>query len=136
MKRVGKHIKCVMDASALLAFANQEPYLPELPELFTVAIVTSYNLAEAVSKIVISTGADEEMSWEFISNFVEEHYPVDDELSLAAVKLARCTKPLGLSLGDRYCIALGQLLNLPVYTADKAWKALENELNVEIVLIR
>ena len=35
------------------------------------------------------------------------------------------TRALGLSLGDRACLALGLALKAPVYTADKSWKKLK-----------
>lgn len=42
--------------------------------------------------------------------------------------MTKLTKPLGLSLGDCYCIALGKVLNIPIYTADRAWKQLEDNI--------
>lgn len=44
------------------------------------------------------------------------------------------TRALGLSLGDRACLALGFALTAPVYTADKSWKKLK--VNVRIHVIR
>jgi PIN domain nuclease of toxin-antitoxin system len=35
---------------------------------------------------------------------------------------------LGLSLGDRACLALGRRLKLPVLTADQIWKKVELEI--------
>jgi len=34
------------------------------------------------------------------------------------------TRALGLSLGDRACLALGVALKAPIYTADQSWKDL------------
>ncbi len=44
------------------------------------------------------------------------------------------TKLLGLSLGDRACLALGMRLEIPVLTADTAWNDLT--LNISIRMIR
>jgi PIN domain nuclease of toxin-antitoxin system len=44
------------------------------------------------------------------------------------------TRSLGLSLGDRACLALGLHLGAPVYTADRAWKKLK--LGIPIHLLR
>ncbi len=40
------------------------------------------------------------------------------------------TRPLGLSLGDRACLALGLALKAPVYTADKLWKKVGARIHV------
>ncbi|MEN9488571.1 MAG: hypothetical protein RL494_836 [Bacteroidota bacterium] len=127
---------CVMDASVLLAVFNNEPYGEEIPALFDNAVITTFNLAEAVNSVLVKKGGDEMIIWNYLGNFVQYHYPLDDELSFEVIKMTKLTKPLGLSLGDRYCIALGKVLNIPIYTADRAWKQLEENLNVTIELIR
>lgn len=48
--------------------------------------------------------------------------------------LIKHTKPFGLSLGDRACLALGMKMNLPVLTADRAWAKLD--LGVQVNLLR
>ena len=35
------------------------------------------------------------------------------------------TRKLGLSLGDRACLALAKRLRVPAYTADRAWAAVQ-----------
>jgi PIN domain nuclease of toxin-antitoxin system len=67
---------------------------------------------------------------------VQCHITLDDEISIEALRFSKVTKPYGLSLGDRYCLALGKLLNVPVYTADRVWKELESQIGVTIKLIR
>lgn len=126
----------VMDASALLAVFNNEEYDPILPKLFDSAVVTTFNLAEAVNSILVKKGGDVTLLWNFIGNFVQNHYPLDDDLSYLALEMTVLSKPLGLSLGDRYCLALAQKLQVPVYTADRAWKKLEDKLGIGIKLIR
>lgn len=44
------------------------------------------------------------------------------------------TRPLGLSLGDRACLALALTRNQPALTADSAWRQVD--LPVQIVAIR
>jgi len=53
--------------------------------------------------------------------------------SLAA-SLEPVTRPLGLSLRDRACLALAQAEGVPAVTADRDWARLD--LGLDIVLIR
>jgi PIN domain nuclease of toxin-antitoxin system len=58
-------------------------------------------------------------------------------IEIDAIQIARlrpATKTLGLSLGDRACLALGLRLDLTVLTADQIWKNLA--LNIPITIIR
>lgn len=131
-----KDLKYVMDASVLVAVAANEPHLSQLPEMFLESIITSVNLAEALTVLVKKFNIAPEKIWDELSNFISHHYAVDDELTLEVVRMATWASKYGLSLGDRYCLALGKTLTLPVYTADKIWKSLESELDIKIHLIR
>lgn len=62
---------------------------------------------------------------------VIEPFTVED--SDIAGSLITLTKPLGLSLGDRACIALGLRINKPVLTADKGWLKLSIEITIESI---
>lgn len=57
----------------------------------------------------------------------------DFNQSVEAGKLRKLTESLGLSLGDRACIALGLSTGYTIYTTDKVWAKLE--LDCAIVLI-
>jgi PIN domain nuclease of toxin-antitoxin system len=58
----------------------------------------------------------------------------DAAQALIAAELLPLTRSLGLSLGDRACLALALSRNIPVMTADRAWEKLR--LDVEIAIIR
>lgn len=60
--------------------------------------------------------------------------PFDDELAYDSAGLRPATKHLGLSLGDRACLALAKREGLPALTADLAWAGLD--IGVEVQLIR
>ena len=60
--------------------------------------------------------------------------PFDRTQAAVAASLLPMTKPLGLSLADRCCLALGMIRRLPVLTADRDWQRLT--LDIEIILIR
>jgi len=72
-----------------------------------------------------------------VENIIPHPYAIDIELSKITTKLSETiNSSYGLSLGDKYCIALGILMDKPIYTADKIWKQFESQLSVKINLIR
>ncbi len=115
----------VLDASALLALLNQEPGAEKLtPELLSGAAISTVNLAEVHSKLV-ARGLRPDEAWEATMTPIGEAVPFDMEHARLVGNLIAKTRRLGLSLGDRACLALGLALKLPVYTADKSWKRLK-----------
>ena len=46
------------------------------------------------------------------------------------------TASAGLSLGDRYCLALAQRDVLPAWTGDTQWNLVAGEAGVKVVQIR
>jgi PIN domain nuclease of toxin-antitoxin system len=57
----------------------------------------------------------------------------DREVAIGAAALLLPTAPWGLSLGDRACLALARLRNLPAVTADRAWAKLDLGISIEVV---
>ncbi len=50
-----------------------------------------------------------------------------------AANLRKVTKSLGLSLGDRACLALAITKKLTVLTADKAWEKLNVGAKIKVI---
>ena len=126
--------RCVVDSSALLALLNQEPGSEQLtPALMRGAVVSAVNAAEVQTKLVAS-GSDPDTAWGYIVGLVLRVEAFDEDHARITGTLVKQTKHLGLSLGDRACIALGSALQLPVYTADRTWAKLK--LGVRIHSIR
>jgi ribonuclease VapC len=126
--------RIVLDASAILAVINGETGHEKLtPELLARAVGSTVNLAEVQAKLV-SRGWTPVEAWEDASSPIREAVPFNEEHAKIAGSLVTLTHHLGLSLGDRACLALGMALNAPIYTADKTWKGLK--LNVRIHVIR
>lgn len=123
----------VLDASALLALLNQERGAEKLtPELLSAAVTSTVNLAEVHSKLV-ARGLAPDDAWEATMTPVREAVPFTSEHARLAGHLVAKTRALGLSLGDRACLALGLALKLPVYTADKSWKKLKLGLRIHFI---
>jgi PIN domain nuclease of toxin-antitoxin system len=96
------------------------------------AIISAVNLAEVVTKL-ISTGMDEQTAWWHIAVISCETAPFDEEQARTAGGLAKITRPYGLSLGDRACLALAIHRQATVYTTDKVWKELLLGIEVEVI---
>jgi PIN domain nuclease of toxin-antitoxin system len=91
------------------------------------------NLSEVVARLA-NRGAVEELIREQFQKLKLSISNFDEEIGYATGMLRERTKVLGLSLGDRACIATAARLNLPAVTADRLWAELD--LGVEIVVIR
>jgi ribonuclease VapC len=126
--------RIVLDASAILAILNQEIGFEKLtPELLSMSVSSTVNLAEVQAKLV-GRGLRANDAWEATISPVREAVPFGEEHARIAGSLVSHTRLLGLSLGDRACLALGITLASAVYTADKSWKNLK--LGIPIHSIR
>jgi ribonuclease VapC len=125
--------RIVLDASALLAVLNQETGSENLPpDRLAQAVISAVNLAEVHSKLV-REGMDPDEAWEDAMGPVVECAPFTIDHARIVGSLAARTRSLGLSLGDRACLALGLMLKAPVYTADRAWKGLKVGVRVHAI---
>jgi ribonuclease VapC len=125
--------RVVLDASALLAILNQEPGAEKMtPELLSTAVISSVNLAEVHGKLV-GRGLRPNDAWEAALTPVREVVPFTSEDARLVGDLVAKTRPLGLSLGDRACLALGLSLKVPIYTADRSWKKLKAGARIHVI---
>ena len=53
--------------------------------------------------------------------------------ALSAAALLPQTRRLGLSLGDRACLALARTRGKPAVTADRAWAELDVDITVRLI---
>lgn len=125
--------RVVLDASAVLAVINAEPGHEKLtPELLAGAVSSAVNLAEVQAKLV-SRGWTPDEAWEDATSPVYEMVPFDAQQAKISGDLITQTRTLGLSLGDRACLALGIALGAPVFTAEKAWKRLKPGVPIHVI---
>lgn len=97
------------------------------------ALISSVTLAEVVAKL-IDQGRFPEEAEASASVLPFGVAGFDRPLALRAGTLRAATRRLGLSLGDRACLALAERESLPVLTADRLWADLD--IGVEVRLIR
>ena len=122
----------VLDASALLAFLNQEPGSEVLESLLSHSFISTVNLAEVITKLE-ERGLWTEQSQTDLEALGMVIVPFDLKQAVIAGKLRSLTKPFGLSLGDRACLALGTQLNLPVLTTDRIWTQLAISIRIQVL---
>lgn len=126
--------RIVLDASAILAYLYGEPGAERLTEeMLAVASVSTVNVAEAAGKL-IQGGDDPGAVWRDLGFFFPSAEPFTAEHARITAKLLQPTRALGLSLGDRACLALAISLKVPAWTTDRSWKKLN--VGVPIQLMR
>jgi PIN domain nuclease of toxin-antitoxin system len=125
--------KVVLDASAILALLNDEPGAEKItPELLSRATASAVNLAE-VQTILVREGGDPDESWALAVDPLPGVEPFTAEQARIAGSLIQKTSALGLSLGDRACLALAIALDAPVYTTDQPWKKLKLGIPIHVL---
>lgn len=127
--------RAVLDASALLAVLYREPGSVVVERYFAQAVVSSVNFSEVAAKLS-DRGIDSQEVLEILSGLSLEVREFDTELALMAGTLREATRPLGLSLGDRACLALGIAEGAPILTTDRAWAGVPIETTAEVVIVR
>lgn len=124
---------CVLDASAILALFNGETGCDAVARLGRGGFLSAVNATEVLTK-QHDLNVPFDTAVELLDGLQLSIVGFDTSRAVAAARLRPMTKALGLSLGDRACIALAIELSLPVLTADRPWQRLD--LGVEIQLIR
>lgn len=126
----------VLDASALLAYLRREPGWEQVLQAFTgTATMTTVNFGE-VAGWMVRNGADEPAVRALRTGLVFSLTPVDDDLAIRAALLEPLTRPKGLGIGDRLCLALAARSSAVALTADAAWQEISEVASVEVRLIR
>ena len=113
----------VLDSSAILALLNNEPGADKVEAVLDRAIVGAANLAEVAAKL-FDTGLAQSEVEEALALFHDVR-PMSKEQALNAGRLRAPTRSLGLSLGDRACLALAMELKASAMTCDGAWASLD-----------
>ena len=123
----------VLDTSVVLAAIQAEPGGDVAAGIMPAALLSSVNLAEMVTKLTRDGLSADEVDV-VVAALECEVVALDRATAVEAGRLRTATQHVGLSLGDRCCLALALDRGLPVYTAERAWAGLE--LGIDIRLIR
>lgn len=125
----------VLDASALLALLRNEPGAAKVADAIASARMSSVNYAEVVSHF-IRAGMPADQVDAMLRPLPMNVVAADQALATIAGGLRAATAEVGLSLGDRFCLALAQRDGLPALTADKQWRTVADAVGVTISVIR
>lgn len=112
----------ILDASAVLCFLRDEPGATAVAPLLDGGILSAVNLAEVITKL-----AEHDTGRIWVDQLMASLMPrinvipFDADLAWRAGLLRATTRHLGLSLGDRACLALAAREGGIAVTCDRAW---------------
>jgi ribonuclease VapC len=127
--------EAVLDASALLALLQEEAGAGKVADAIAMSRMASVNYAEVVSHFIhagMPAGEVDAMLHPLPMTIVD----ADQGLATIAGRLRAVTAEAGLSLGDRFCLALAVRDGLPALTADKTWRTIADAAGVKVSVIR
>lgn len=122
----------VFDTSAVIAYLLREPGWGKIHASLTGGLLSSVNLCEIISKFC-ERGADGARVERDMMVLGLTNVPFSAAQALTAAQLRPTARHLGLSLGDRACLALGLERGARVLTADAAWAGLPTPHQIEVV---
>jgi ribonuclease VapC len=127
----------VLDASAVLAYLQKETGWERVETLLLEhrCYLLTVNLTEVLTRLADWKVPVAEIQSR-ISGLEMVMVPFDIEHARYAAELRESTRSLGLSLGDRACLALAKLKALPAVTADRPWMLLDAKLEISVECIR
>jgi ribonuclease VapC len=121
-----------LDASAFLAFLFREKGDERVAGIMSEACLSTVNLAEVIGRFVLDGHDADTVLQRLTAGPLEIVLFGPSEAAMAASLLPR-TRPLGLSLGDRACLALALGRRIPAVTADRTWLKLDLDVKIEVI---
>lgn len=123
----------VLDSSAVLCLISQEPGADAVAALMQHAVISTVNYAEVVTKL-IERSSDPEATAQYLGNMELSVVNYTQAQAFQTGAFRQLTKPAGLSLGDRACLALAAERKAIAVTTDRAW--LKVNIGVEVKIVR
>jgi ribonuclease VapC len=125
----------ILDSSAVLALLQDEAGAAMVEKFLPQAAIATVNYTEIISKL-LQVNLTEDQAQIMIHDLFPPSMilPFTHETAKIAAGLYPLTKGLGLSLGDRACLATAMHHQAVAVTADRSWGKLK--LPIKIKLIR
>jgi PIN domain nuclease of toxin-antitoxin system len=128
----------VIDASSVLVSVFNEPGAKEV-DVYAAGdnrlLISTVNMVEVRSKLL-----DYQMSLDVIEQVLLplalDEIGFDAGLGALAAQMRPATRPAGLSLGDRCCLALAKARGVVVLTAHRTWRGVADAVGVDIIITR
>ncbi len=124
--------RAVLDASAVLALLNDEPGAERVAPHVAEGVISTVNSAEVIGKLM-EEGMPEEVAVEALDILALEAIDFDRGLAVRTGALRALTRRIGLSLGDRACLATAERLVIPAVTADRRWAEVPLAMTIQQV---
>lgn len=125
----------VIDASALIAFLEGEVGADVIDAEIDGAMISAVNFGEVAQHQFRSGKSRSEME-RLADELGLIIIPVDYSLALDAADIREIGRSIGLSQADCICLVLAKQERSIVFTSDRSWLKIADELGVEVELIR
>jgi ribonuclease VapC len=122
----------VLDSSAILAVFLNEPGGELVIPILEGALLSTVNLTEVHTRM-LDRGVMAAHAWSRVQSIQCEICLFTEQQARIAAELLPITRPFGLSLGDRACLALAIDRKATVYTTDRVWKSLPLGIPIEVI---
>lgn len=121
----------MLDASALLALMLGEPGADAIHAILPSARISAVNLSEVVAKLQERAIPDGVIA-DSLAELDLDVVVFDQPQAMRAGLLRQVTRPVGLSLGDRACLASAATAGATAITTDRVWGDLDLGIAIEV----
>ncbi len=122
----------VFDSSVVIAILKQEPGFSTAESSISDALISTVNMSE-VATYLARNSVPKDTIQEVLASFPIQVVPFEESLAIQTGCLYSSCKHLGLSLGDRACLALALSRKMPVLTADRVWSKLDLGISIQVL---
>jgi PIN domain nuclease of toxin-antitoxin system len=122
----------IVDSSPVIALLRSEDGGHDVAARIDGGAISAVNYSEVVSRMA-DLGITEPIWRSGLDSLRLEVVAFDRAMSESAGLLRPRTRHLGLSLGDRACLALAMARGAPVLTAHRAWTGLDIGLDIQLI---
>jgi ribonuclease VapC len=125
-------LSVVLDASALLAVLLGETGDDFVLDVLRGAAISAVNLSESMSRVIDRGGAAHDVE-AIVRSYEIVVMPYTAPQARRTAELRAASRHLGLSLGDRACLALASEKDWPLLTGDRRMARFESGIDIRLI---